>query len=127
MEKIKEKVTVFADNEMVKLVLRNLLSNAIKFSHSREKIILDSISDNGQVVVYVKDHGLGISNENQSKIFKYDNLSTYGTSNEKGMGLGLLLCKDFIESNGGKIWFESELEKGSTFYFSLPTKDSFNK
>jgi PAS domain S-box-containing protein len=114
---------VFADNEMVKLVFRNLLSNAIKFSHSRGSIFIDSLVENGHIVVSVKDQGLGISNENQDKIFKYENVSTYGTANEKGMGLGLLLCKDFIERNGGSMWFESELEKGSTFYFSLPTKE----
>ncbi len=114
---------VYADNEMVKLVLRNLLSNAIKFSHSRGSIFMDSLAENGHVIISVKDQGLGISNENQSKIFHYDNVSTYGTSNEKGMGIGLLLCKDFIERNGGSIWFESELEKGSTFYFTLPTKE----
>jgi PAS domain S-box-containing protein len=120
--KIQHVAEVYADNEMVKLILRNLLSNAIKFSHSRSTIVLDLKKDEEQVIVSVRDHGLGISNENQDKLFKYENFSTYGTSNEKGMGLGLLLCKDFIERNGGKIWFESELEKGSTFYFTLPTK-----
>jgi len=120
---INNRQKVYADNEMVKLVLRNLLSNAIKFSHSRGSILVDSFAENGHVVISVKDQGLGISNENQSKIFNYDNVSTYGTSNEKGMGIGLLLCKDFIERNGGSIWFESELEKGSTFYFTLPTKE----
>lgn len=120
--KIQKAVEVYADNEMVKLILRNLLSNAIKFSHSRSTIVLDLKKDEDQVIVSVRDHGLGISNENQDKLFKYENFSTYGTSNEKGMGLGLLLCKDFIERNGGEIWFESELEKGSTFYFTLPTK-----
>lgn len=121
---INSHIQVFADNEMVKLVLRNLLSNAIKFSHSRGAIFLAAKKSNTEITISVKDEGLGISNENQEKIFKYENLSTYGTSNEKGMGIGLLLCKDFIEKNGGKIWFDSELEKGSTFYFSLPTKES---
>jgi len=121
---ITDEIKVFADNDMVKLILRNLLSNAIKFSHSRGSIILEAKKDNDKITISVKDQGLGISNENQEKLFKYENFSTYGTSNEKGMGLGLLLCKDFIERNGGKIWFESELEKGSVFYFTLPTKES---
>jgi len=119
---IAEQVEVFADNEMVKLVLRNLLSNAIKFSHSRGAITLKSQMNSDKVIVSVADDGLGISNENQAKVFNFEDFSTYGTSNEKGMGLGLLLCKDFVQRNGGKIWFESELEKGSTFYFTLPTK-----
>ena len=72
------------------------------------------------MTISVKDNGVGISNENQNKIFSPENVSTYGTSHEKGMGIGLLLCKDFVQKNGGTIWFESELEKGSTFYFTLP-------
>jgi PAS domain S-box-containing protein len=120
--KIQHPVEVYADNEMVKLILRNLLSNAIKFSHSRTTIILDLRQNNDHLIISVRDQGLGISNENQDKLFKYENFSTYGTSNEKGMGLGLLLCKDFVERNGGELWFESELEKGSIFYFTLPTK-----
>jgi two-component system sensor histidine kinase/response regulator len=121
---IHNSMNVFADNEMVKLILRNLLSNSIKFSNPRTEIALDAKTENNKVVVWVRDCGLGMSNENQEKLFKYENFSTYGTSNEKGMGIGLLLCKDFVERNGGRIWFESELEKGSTFYFSLPTKEA---
>jgi PAS domain S-box-containing protein len=120
---IDDSIMVYADNEMVKLVLRNLLSNGIKFSYPRTQIILSSIREEGKVVIIVKDEGLGMSNESQHKLFGFENFSTYGTSNEKGMGIGLLLCKDFVERNGGEIWFESELKKGTTFYFSLPTKE----
>jgi len=111
-----------ADNEMVKLVLRNLISNAIKFSTAGGQIDINVASNGSKIIASVEDNGTGISNENQDRIFKPDNFSTVGTSNEAGMGLGLLLCKDFVEKNGGDIWFESEFEKGSTFYFSLPKK-----
>ena len=117
---INSPISVFADNEMVKLVLRNLMSNAIKFTTTGNKIILDAKAEKDFITVSLKDNGAGISNENQDKLFKLEDFSTRGTSNEIGMGLGLLLCKDFVDKNGGKIWFESELEKGSTFYFTLP-------
>ena len=117
-------ISAFADNEMVKLVIRNLMSNAIKFTTAGNKIILEAKPDKDFVTVSIKDNGTGISNENQDKLFKLESFSTRGTSNESGMGLGLLLCKDFVDKNGGKIWFESELEKGSTFYFTLPLKET---
>ena len=120
---IKSPIQVYADNEMIKLILRNLISNAIKFTTAGNNIILDASTKKNHVIVSVKDNGMGISNENQAKLFKHDNFSTSGTSNETGIGLGLLLCKDFVEKNGGEIWFESELEKGSTFYFSLQMKE----
>ena len=125
--RIKPGVFVYADNEMVKLVLRNLISNSIKFTSAGDLICLDAKQNNNSITVSVEDNGLGISNENQAKIFKPENYSTVGTSNEAGMGLGLLLCKDFVEKNSGDIWFESELEKGSTFYFSLPAKEEENQ
>ena len=112
---------VYADNEMVKLVFRNLLSNAIKFSPSGEEIVIDASHEDHHITIAIKDNGIGISNENQEKLFKQENFTTTGTSNERGMGIGLLLCKDFVEKNGGSVWFESELGKGSIFYFTLPT------
>ena len=120
---IKKPTTVFADNEMVKLLIRNLMSNAIKFTTTGNEIILDVKPDKDFVTISVKDNGTGISNENQDKLFKLESFSTRGTSNESGMGLGLLLCKDFVQRNGGKIWFESELGKGSIFFFTLPVKE----
>ncbi len=120
---IKTSLVAFADNEMVKLIIRNLMSNAIKFTTTGNEIILEAIPDEDKVTISVADNGAGISNENQDKLFKLDNFSTMGTSNESGIGLGLLLCKDFVDKNGGEIWFESELEKGSTFYFTLPVKE----
>jgi signal transduction histidine kinase len=120
--KIGDQSMAMADNEMVKLVMRNLISNAIKFSSAGDQIELNATANSSKIVVAIQDSGTGISNENQDRIFKPENFSTIGTSNEAGMGLGLLLCKDFVEKNGGMIWFESEFEKGSTFYFTLPMK-----
>ena len=120
---IDDEAYAFADNEMVKLVFRNLLSNAIKFSPSGEEIMLQAAKEGHKVTIAVIDNGAGISNEHQEKLFKQENVSTLGTDNERGMGIGLLLCKDFIEKNGGSIWFESELGNGSTFYFSLPEEE----
>lgn len=122
---IREPIVVYADNEMVKLVLRNLVSNAIKFTLAGDEINIDSMVEEDFVTISVKDNGIGISNENQDKLFKLMNFSTSGTSNETGMGLGLLLCKDFVEKQGGRIWFESEYGKGSTFYFTLPMEEKF--
>ncbi|MDZ7606632.1 MAG: PAS domain S-box protein [Cyclobacteriaceae bacterium] len=113
--------TAFADNEMIKLVIRNLVSNAIKFSNASGAVNLDSKIQDGQLIISVKDVGTGISNANQEKLFRTESVTTSGTSNERGIGLGLLLCKDFVERNGGTIWFESEYMKGSTFYFTIPT------
>ncbi len=121
--KIQEPYHAFADQEMVKLILRNLLSNAIKFTAAGNEIELDAKIEDQNTLISVKDNGMGISQENQDKLFKMENFTTSGTSNETGMGLGLLLCKDFVEKNGGLIWFESEQGKGSTFYFTLPLEE----
>ncbi len=120
-------INAYADNEMVKLVIRNLIANAIKFTSAGNEIIIDAVGDEDFVTVSVKDNGMGISLENKDKLFKLENFSTRGTSNEKGMGIGLLLCRDFVDKNGGKMWFESELEKGSTFYFTLPVKETIGQ
>lgn len=120
-------IAAFADNEMVKLLFRNLMSNAIKFTITGNEIILDANQGKDFVTISVKDNGTGISNENQEKLFKLESFSTRGTSNESGMGLGLMLCKDFVQRNGGKIWFESELGKGSIFYFTLPVKEIIDR
>ncbi len=109
---------------MISTVLRNLISNALKYSDLNGNVNITGrvISDNGagkMVEISVIDHGIGIKNENLSKLFRIDqNPSTPGTADEKGTGLGLILCKDFIEKNGGEIWVESELNKGSVFNFT---------
>jgi len=112
--------TAFADPEMIRLVLRNLLANAIKFCQAGDRISLEAVALQQQITITVRDTGVGISPENQAKIFALGGMSTYGTAMEKGSGLGLTLCKDFIERNGGRIWVESEPGIGSAFRFSLP-------
>ena len=113
-------VTAFADKEMVKLVLRNLISNAIKFCIPGDSIrISANTEENDYIVVSVRDTGVGIAPDNLKRLFN-SNFTSKGTSNEKGSGLGLQLCKDFIELNGGKIWVESEPGKGSNFLFTVP-------
>jgi PAS domain S-box-containing protein len=117
---------VYADVNMINTVLRNLLSNAIKFTPNGGKIEIGIIKSSDDLMtsddcIYVKDEGIGMSQDTIQKLFKIDeNISTLGTNNEKGTGLGLILCKEFVEKHGGRIWVESEECKGSTFYFSLP-------
>lgn len=112
---------VFADYNMVDSLVRNLISNALKYTLKGGSILISSKIENNQLYLSVKDSGIGISKENQKKLFRLDsNYSTMGTKNENGSGLGLILCKEFIDKNGGKIWVESEKDKGSKFIFSLP-------
>lgn len=116
-------VTVHADVDMVKTILRNLLSNALKFSYEGSQIIIGSQVEMDKVIVSVKDSGKGMSAEDKEKLLKTEtHFSRYGTNNEEGSGLGLLLCQDFAIKNGGDLWFESEEGKGSTFFFSIPLK-----
>ena len=113
---------VFADKEMINTVIRNLLHNAIKFSGKEGSIDFSIVKDESFWKVAVKDTGIGISADDQKLLFdlKHEKKSI-GTSKEKGTGLGLVLCKEFVELNGGKIWIESELQSGSTFFFTVPT------
>lgn len=117
---IDENIIVFADRDMVELVFRNLISNAIKYCHSGGKISLSSSIQEQEVKVCIKDTGVGIAEENIDKLFGLNNYSTMGTNKEMGTGLGLLLCREFIDKNGGTIWVESKLNEGSTFCFTLP-------
>ena len=118
---IRENTFAFADKTMVKTIIRNLISNAIKFTETGGNIELNSREDTEYVEISVKDTGIGIAKEDIHKLFQIDEEFTYrGTANEKGTGLGLILCKEFVEKNGGKIQVESELGKGSIFRFTLP-------
>jgi signal transduction histidine kinase len=106
---------------MVKTILRNLINNAIKYTNINGEIVINACELKKFVEVTIKDNGVGISNENIKKLFKVDTFhSTPGTQNEKGTGLGLLLCKEFVELHGGAIRIESETGKGSLFAFTLP-------
>lgn len=114
---------VHADIDMLKTVIRNLISNAIKFSNESGEVMVKITNDGNQAVISVIDSGCGISEEDQSKLLHTDtHFSTFGTNNEEGSGLGLLLCQDFVIKNGGKLWFTSKKGEGSTFSFSVPKK-----
>ena len=118
-----EKMLVNADIDMLKTVVRNLLSNAIKFSKENSEVLIKMEEVDGMAVVSVQDHGCGISEEGQKKLLHTDtHFSTFGTNNEEGSGLGLLLCKDFVTKNGGELWFTSTEGEGSIFGFSIPLK-----
>jgi len=114
-------LVVMADLNMTKTILRNLISNAIKFTSENGEIKISIEKNTPNAIICVSDNGVGISESNQLKLFSSAQLyTTVGTANERGSGLGLLLCKDFVEKHGGTIWVESALEKGSSFKFSLP-------
>ena len=120
-----ESCDVYVDRDMIKSVLRNLLSNSLKFSNKGGEIILhvkDSVlEEGGFAVISVEDFGCGISEEGQSKLLKLEShFSTFGTGNEEGSGLGLLLCLDFVTKNSGRLWLTSQKGVGTTFNFSLP-------
>ncbi len=113
--------TVFADKNMVYSVLQNLISNAIKFTNSGGEIAISNTIADNNVQITVSDNGIGLNNDQLEKLFKVDEIqSRPGTNNEKGTGFGLVLCKEFIEKNNGRIWIESKFEKGTSVHFSLP-------
>ncbi len=115
-------ISVYCDEDMVNTVLRNLITNAIKFSNRGSEIIISAEKhDDNQGRIVVQDHGIGIMPEDAEKLFKIEcSESEKGTEGEEGTGLGLILCKEFVEKNNGNIWVESEPEKGSRFIFTLP-------
>lgn len=112
---------IYSDREMSQTVIRNLLTNAIKFSHPSSKITVNTKRTNDVIQFAIIDAGIGIEKENIPRLLSLDDKFTVlGTRDEKGSGLGLILCKEFIEINGGEIWLESEYGQGTTFYFTLP-------
>ncbi|MBL7859344.1 MAG: tetratricopeptide repeat-containing sensor histidine kinase [Cyclobacteriaceae bacterium] len=118
---LKNECMVWADYHSIDTVVRNLISNAIKFTPEQGIITLDAQRKEQDVIVTIADTGVGMSSETIQKLFRIDaKHSTKGTAEEKGTGLGLILCKEFIEKNGGRIWVESTEGKGSVFYFAIP-------
>jgi signal transduction histidine kinase len=112
---------VTADLQMVNTILRNLISNAIKYSYTGSEITINAIERKQFVEIEIKDKGVGMSQSAQKELFKKNEFhSTRGTKSEYGTGLGLLLCKEFVEMHGGIIWIESETGKGSKILFTLP-------
>jgi len=112
---------VHADKTMIEMVIRNLAENALKFSRAGDTVTISVTPQNNDILVSVKDTGIGIPAEAKAKIFdKSTSYTTYGTKSEKGSGLGLLLCQELIELHKGSIGFESTPGAGSNFYFTLP-------
>jgi signal transduction histidine kinase len=117
-------IKLIADAEMLKAILRNLLSNAVKFTRQGGKVEISAQEYEHETQVTITDNGIGISNEDVKKLFSAaTNFSIQGTDNETGTGLGLVLCKDFVEKHGGRIWVESEVDKGSVFRFAVPKNE----
>lgn len=121
VKELTDSLSVYADKNMVSTVIRNLLNNAIKFTPKGGRIQICSYRHNNEVWIEVSDTGMGIEKHKKARLFRIAaTASTRGTENEKGTGLGLLVCKDFVEKNGGSIWVDSQPGKGSTFTFSVP-------
>jgi signal transduction histidine kinase len=119
---ISDNLTVFAESYMLQCIIRNLVSNALKFTRKGGIITISaSVGEDKKVVVAIKDTGIGMSKDLVDKLFQlHVQTGRPGTDGEPSTGLGLVLCKEFIEKNGGKLWVESEVGKGSNFYFSIP-------
>ncbi|MFA6570953.1 MAG: HAMP domain-containing sensor histidine kinase, partial [Bacteroidota bacterium] len=125
---IDDDTSVFADYNMTSTIFRNLISNAVKFTPDNGEVNISTIVNCDYVEVAVSDTGIGISDEDMKKVFRIDvHHSTSGTSKEKGTGLGLILCKEFVDKHGGKIWAESHIGKGTTFKFTLPINSLHRK
>ena len=121
--KIKKKYEIFADKEMINTIIRNLLSNAIKFTSINGKIELGAIEKETFIKIYVKDNGIGMSQKIKEKLFKIDEkIISIGTEGEKGNGIGLSLCYEFVKSHGWEIEVESEKGEGSEFMIIIPKK-----
>lgn len=120
VSKLKPQSSINADKNMIEIVLRNLLNNAIKFTKTGDEIIVNAKEEDGYYWIYVEDTGIGMSEDTKNKLFKNDFYTTLGTNKEGGTGLGLMISKELIEHNKGKIWVESEAGKGSKFIFTIP-------
>ncbi len=121
-------IVVELDPDLIAVVLQNLLTNAIKFTHQDGKVQVDCRLESDDLTISVSDNGVGIPEENLEMLFSPDNhFTTRGTKSEKGTGLGLIVCKDFVDIHHGQIWVESVMGKGSTFFIKLPLKQSGRK
>ncbi len=113
--------SAYADKSIISSVIRNLLNNAVKFTHHGGEIIISASENENYIELSVSDNGIGIGPREQKKLFNLEyNITTSGTNDEKGTGLGLLLCKEFIEKSGGKLWVDSKVGEGSKFTFRIP-------
>jgi PAS domain S-box-containing protein len=118
---IPDEIEVLADKDMLATIVRNLVSNAVKFTHPGGEIQIYTKEDSDKLILAFKDNGVGINQNDLTKLFRIEaTFSSMGTKNEKGTGLGLILCKEFVERHGGKIWAETGKGVGSTFFVSFP-------
>ncbi len=117
--------TVYGDASLVRRAIVNLVSNAIKYAPNSDAITLGAVADEDEVIFSVEDHGPGISQEDQMRLFeKFYRVYHKGQDNPKGSGLGLAIVKSIAERHGGRVWLRSRLGEGSTFFFSLPIADA---
>ena len=115
-------LSLVADKEMLETIIRNTMNNSIKFTPDGGKITVSSHRDNRGIVICVEDNGVGIAKDNLEKLFQIDsNYKTKGTKGERGTGLGLVICKEFVDYHKGEIWVESVLGEGTKFFISLPS------
>jgi len=122
---IQDNIQVFADSHMIETTIRNLVSNAIKFTPGGKIVITAEDEGEETIKISVKDSGIGIPHEMINNLFSLTaKVNRPGTDGEPSTGLGLLLCKEFVEKHGGKIWVESEVGKGTTFHFTIPGKST---
>ena len=118
---VKDVEMIKGDRNMLNTIFRNLLTNAIKFTNRNGKISINIEQQDSKIQIYIMDNGVGMSEETIHKLFKIsEKYSSIGTEGESGTGLGLLICKEFVEKHGGKIWVKSEQGSGSSFNFCLP-------
>ena len=120
-------ISIFADGDMMQVIFRNLIGNAIKFTPEDGQISISSVIAGKNCVIAIKDNGIGIPAERQAAIFSLNVQSTYGTKNEKGVGLGLLLTQEFVLAQEGKIWFEAVPSGGTCFFVSIPMSGKLSK
>jgi len=125
INEIPGKMKITADVHMLQVILRNLLSNAVKFTPKRGNVIITASSEDEQFArISISDTGIGMNSDLMSKLFKVnEKTSRKGTEGEPSSGLGLILCSEFVEKQNGKIWTESVEGKGSTFHFTVMTKE----
>lgn len=123
--KLPKQMPIYADRDLIEVVLINLISNAIKYSNKGADVVVWGKHVDKQDIIYVEDNGVGMSQESLERLFKPEaSFSTPGTNNEKGTGLGLVLCNDLIKKHGGQLDVKSELGRGSVFFISLPSQES---
>ncbi|TLV04082.1 HAMP domain-containing histidine kinase [Dyadobacter luticola] len=113
-------IMIYADSDMMQLILRNIVGNAIKFTKRGGSIVITADIKGSDCLITIQDNGIGMPPEKQAAIFSLNVQSSFGTNNEKGIGLGLLLCMEFVRAQNGKLWFTSSPEKGTCFYISIP-------